>query len=149
MPPVPDYAFRIVLYIVDKTTDGFHVAIRNVFVPDNDLWETFSPTQLRLCMSRSGTSATLLFKDCSSSERFSIALGIHNDKPWCDIVLNLPDNADLSIINNSYYKSRVKPLEANSTRARRVSSRGTTVLLEISEMEWDGGYTAKVTISST
>ncbi|KAI9462632.1 hypothetical protein F5148DRAFT_218669 [Russula earlei] len=149
IPPAPDYAYRILFHVVDKMTDRFYVAAKNLLDPDDDLWETFSPTQLRLCMTDSERSGTLLFEDRSYSERFSIAAGIHNGKPWCDIITDLPAKAKLPVINKTYYQSRGESLLANSTRARKVSLRGTVVLLKISGLEWDGGYTATVTISST
>ncbi|KAI9462630.1 Cytolysin/lectin, partial [Russula earlei] len=90
---------------MDNTTHGFRVAAKNLLDPDKDVWETFSPVH-RLCMTDSGTSGTLLFEDHSSLKRFSIAVGIHDRKPWCDVITNLPANAKLSIINETYYQSR-------------------------------------------
>ncbi|KAI9462626.1 hypothetical protein F5148DRAFT_1286402 [Russula earlei] len=149
IPPAPDYEYCILLRILDKTTYGFRVAGQDLFDPDNDLWQIFLPTQLRLCMMHHGKSATLLFEDGSSSERFSIAVGIHDYKPWCDILTDLPAKARLSIINKTYYGIRGDRRLANSSRERKVTSRGTAVLLQISGLQWDGSYNATVTISST
>ncbi|KAI9462627.1 hypothetical protein F5148DRAFT_968028, partial [Russula earlei] len=95
--------YRIQFRVVDTTTEGFYIAAKNLLNPEDDLWETFSPTQLRLCVTDSERSGTLLFEDRSNSERFSIAAGIHNGKPWCDIITNLPAKAKLPVINKTYY----------------------------------------------
>ncbi|KAI9460334.1 Cytolysin/lectin [Russula earlei] len=99
-------------------------------------------------MSHSGKSATLLFEDGSSLERFSIAVGMHNYNPWCDIITDLPAEVKLSILNKTYYESRSGRLWANSTREEKVSSRGTKVLLNISDLQWDGSYMVTITISN-
>ncbi|KAI9452016.1 hypothetical protein F5148DRAFT_1237542, partial [Russula earlei] len=97
----------------------------------------------------SSGSVTLLFEDGSSLERFSIVVGIHNYNPWSDIITDLPAEVNLSILNKMYYESRSGRLWANSTREEKVSSRGTKVLLNISDLQWDGSYMGTIMISNS
>jgi Fungal fruit body lectin len=100
---------------------------------------------LKLCMTGSGRSGSILLKNDTVPEFVSVAAGIHNYKPWCDILTDLPDGANSSGITLSYYQSRSGRLWDNLTTYERASSQGTFISLVISE-SWDGTFIAKVTI---
>ncbi|KAI9460335.1 Cytolysin/lectin [Russula earlei] len=107
-----------------------------------------SHTDFKLKMGGSGTSGSLLLSSSKSSESFSVAAGIHNYSPWCDILVDVPANAVSQLITDSYYQSRSGRLWATSVKEEKTSARGTIVSLTISDLQWDGDRIATVLIRS-
>ena len=110
-----------------------------------DQWTVLSDMNLKLSMAGSGSSGSILLKNDTVPEFFSVAAGIHNYKPWCDILTDLPDEANSNGITQSYYQSRSGRLWDNLKAYETTSSQGTSISLVISE-SWDGTFVAKVTI---
>ncbi|KAI9462631.1 fungal fruit body lectin-domain-containing protein [Russula earlei] len=144
-PEPVHYAYRIQFRIVDETGQDFRIIDRAV-KGTSDIWEVTSLTTSKLKMRGNGTSGSLLLSNSKSFESFSVAAGMHNDKPWCDIVVDVPGNAVSQLITNSYYESRSGRLSANSEKEERTSSRGTIISLTISDLQWDGERIATVLI---
>nr|ANW37921.1 lectin [Boletopsis grisea] len=55
-----------------------------------------------LTMGGSGTSGTIRFV-ADNGEDFIVALGVHNNKRWCDIVTSLAANNNTGVIINPQY----------------------------------------------
>jgi hypothetical protein len=113
--------------------------------PSIDKWTELSDMNIKLSMTGSGRSGSLLFKNDTVPELFSVAAGIHNYNPWCDILTDLPDEAKANGITLSYYQSRSGRLWDNLKTYETTSSQGTLISLVISK-SWDGTFVAKVTI---
>ncbi|KAI9462628.1 fungal fruit body lectin-domain-containing protein [Russula earlei] len=139
------YTYCIQFRIADETGQDFRV-IDHAVKGTSDIWEVTSLTTFKLKMRGGGTSGSLLLSNSKSSELFSVAAGMHNDKPWCDIVVDVPDNALAQLITNSYYESRPGRFSANSDKNETTSSRGTIISLTISDLQWDGERIATVLI---
>ena len=54
-----------------------------------------------LSMPQSGTSGCLVFKDKVNREKVAVTFGVHNWKPWIDLVTNFEETAEE--IRDSYY----------------------------------------------
>ena len=113
--------------------------------PSIDKWTVLSDMNLKLSMTGSGRSGSILLKNDTVPEFFSVAAGIHNYHPWCDILTDLPDEANSNGITQSYYQSRSGRLWDNLKAYETTSSQGTSISLVISE-SWDGTFVAKVAI---
>ena len=140
-----NYQYRIRFEIVTNSQDQFRVIDKGLRDPSIDKWTNLSDMNLKLSMTGSGRSGSLLFKNDTVPELFSVAAGIHNYNPWCDILTDLPDEAKANGITHSYYQSRSGKLWDNLKEYEMTSSRGTFISLVISE-SWDGSFIAKVTI---
>jgi hypothetical protein len=131
--------------MVINSQDQFRVIDKALRDPSIDKWTDLSDMNLKLSMTGSGRSGSILFKNDTVPELFSVAAGIHNYHPWCDIIIDLPDEARASGITLSYYQSRSGKLWENLKKYETTSSQGTFISLVISE-SLDGSYVAKVTI---
>jgi len=56
-----------------------------------------------LTMGSSGTSGMMRFLDTATGEVFAILVGVHNYKPWCDIVTDLTTKDTCMEIQPTYY----------------------------------------------
>ena len=65
-----------------------------------------------LKMGGSGTSGTMRFCDLKTGEAFTVTIGVHNYKRWCDIVTNLKPDETACIIQPQYYSGSHKDREA-------------------------------------
>jgi hypothetical protein len=71
-----------------------------------------------LTMGNSGTSGMLRFKTDQGKEAFFVALGVHNYKPWVDIVTGLADDVTCVKALPEYYgnaSDRTRAREAQKT----------------------------------
>ncbi|KAI9452021.1 hypothetical protein F5148DRAFT_1152321 [Russula earlei] len=141
-PEPVHFASRIQFKIVDETGQDFHV-IDHAVKGTSDIWEVTSLTTLKLKIRESGTSGSLLLSNGKSSESFSVVAGMHDDNPWCDIVVDVPGNAVSRLITDSYHESRSGRLSANS---EKTSSRGTIISLTISDLQSNDERIATVLI---
>lgn len=128
--------------IVNEGENQFYVVDKALRDPTIDKWSNPPGMELGLNMTGSGRSGSILLKNDTVPEFFSVTAGIHNSlDPWCDILPNLPAGASADGINRSYYQSR---LEQKRTVCKR-TSQGTSISLAISELRY-GTFIAKVTI---
>ncbi|KAM3475025.1 hypothetical protein MY8738_007610 [Beauveria namnaoensis] len=85
----------------------------------------------RLTMGGSGTSGILRFLADVGNEIFVIAVGVHNNKPWCDIVANLTQGNTGVAILAEYYNdqdpARVKAREAQRSKWSAKNDKGRTI----------------------
>lgn len=56
-----------------------------------------------LTMGSSGTSGMMRFLDKATGEVFAILVGVHNYKPWCDVVTDLKTKDTCMDIQPTYY----------------------------------------------
>lgn len=75
---------------------------------------------LTLAMGGSGTSGVLRFMTTEGKEAFFIAMGVHNYKPWVDIVTGLADNVTGVKALPEYYND-TNPTRVQSREAQRTS----------------------------
>ncbi|KAF8126744.1 lectin [Boletus edulis] len=78
--------------IVEKTVFNF---------ANGGTWSEVNGTQV-LTMGGSGTSGVLRFKS-DKGELFTIALGVHNYKRWCDVITGIKPEDTALLINPQYY----------------------------------------------
>ena len=75
---------------------------------------------LTLTMGGSGTSGMLRFMTEQGKEAFFIAFGVHNYKPWVDIITGLADEVTCVKALPEYYND-TNPPRAKSREAQRTS----------------------------
>ncbi|KAK2596099.1 hypothetical protein QQS21_006446 [Conoideocrella luteorostrata] len=92
----------------------FHVVERGVWNYANGGSWTEQDGALKLAMGGSGTSGILRFKPENGDEAFFVIAGVHNYKPWVDIVTGLANNVTGASALPEYY---------NNTHAERVKAR--------------------------
>ncbi|KIK57114.1 hypothetical protein GYMLUDRAFT_229808 [Collybiopsis luxurians FD-317 M1] len=85
----------------------------------------------KLTMGGSGTSGILRFRTEQGKEAFFVALGVHNYKPWVDIITGLADDVTGVKALPEYYNDtnpeRVKSREAQRTSQEILNAQGRTV----------------------
>lgn len=94
-------AYTITAQVYQTNTNAFfHLVEKTVF--NNGSWNEAKDAHI-LTIGASGTSGTLRFV-ADTGENFIVALGVHNYKPWGDIVTKL-DSAQTGVkINPEYYE---------------------------------------------
>ena len=112
--------------------------------PSIDKWTNLSDMNLKLTMANSGSSGSLLFKNDTVPELFSVVAGIHSYNPWCNIITDLPVEAKANGITLTYYQSWGTKLRENRKKYETTSSQGTLISLVISD-SWDESFNVKVT----
>ncbi|KAF8126743.1 lectin [Boletus edulis] len=80
---------------------GFFSIVEKVNFAYGGTWSKANGTQT-LNMSGSGTSGVLRFKS-DKGELFTVAVGVHNYKRWCDVVTGLKPEETGLVINPQYY----------------------------------------------
>lgn len=86
-------------------------------------WTSVASTP-KLTMGDSGTSGILRFKTEDNQEGFFVALGVHNWKPWVDIVTNLEDH-DTGVKCLPEYYENGKDIRARAREAQRAEWKAT------------------------
>ena len=128
---------------VNERQDQFRVIDKAVRSPTVDRWMNLSDMDLKLSMTSGGRSGSILLKNDTVPGLFSVTAGIHSSlEPWCDILIDLPDEANANGINRLYYQSRLE----RSRDACKRTSKGTSVSIASSDLSGDGTYIAKATI---
>ncbi|KAM3499654.1 hypothetical protein MY11210_009598 [Beauveria gryllotalpidicola] len=124
------YNVQVRIYQVD-TKCYFYVVEEGVWKYANGgTWEACNGSR-KLTMGGSGTSGMLRFKSDGSSEAFVVALGVHNYKPWVDIVTNLANDVTAVSCLPEYYNdqdpARVKAREAQRDKYSVKNNQGRTI----------------------
>ncbi|KAK7688527.1 hypothetical protein QCA50_008065 [Cerrena zonata] len=145
--PEQPYPYRMRFEVSTFAQETYRIDDKGLRDSSIDEWQELPNGSVQLCMDHSGTSGSLIFQGSSSGERFSVAAGIHNYNPWCDILTDLPPEAYADAITVSYYGPRSGRLWDNFKEYSIQSSKGTQLSIVIS-MAWDGTFVAKVTIAS-
>jgi len=85
-------------------------------------------------MGGSGTSGTLRFQN-DSGENFIVAMGVHNYKRWCDIVMDLRNNQTGVTINPEYYgdRSAVREKQLSTFEARSAVGRNVEINFTVAD----------------
>jgi hypothetical protein len=78
-------SYNINLRVINDTADTLTL-VEKTCLNNNITW-TSSESGHRLSMPNSGTSGLLRFKT-SQGDFFSVLIGVHNYKRWCDIVVD-------------------------------------------------------------
>ncbi|KAK7688526.1 hypothetical protein QCA50_008064 [Cerrena zonata] len=130
----PNKSYQYRMRIEVKSIEGqlFQVVDRGLRKPTSDKWTNTSINTFVLYLEQSGTSGNLVFLNDKTRERFSVAVGIHNDKPWCDIIVDLPEDEDASSLIDSYYGARSGRLWDNFSNYKATNSRGLVISIAIS-----------------
>lgn len=94
-------AYTITAQVYQTNTNAFfRVVEKTVF--NNGTWDEVKDAHI-LNMGASGTSGSIRFV-ADTGENFIVTLGVHNYKPWGDIVTKL-DNSQTGVkINPEYYE---------------------------------------------
>ncbi|OAA48834.1 Sea anemone cytolysin [Beauveria brongniartii RCEF 3172] len=104
---------------------------------------------LRLTMGGSGTAGILRFIADTGSEAFVVVCGVHNYKPWVDIVTNLnKDMTGVSILPEYYNDqdpARVKAREAQRDKYSVKNSAGRTIEANMDTIK-EHGYILRLVI---
>ncbi|KAF2260524.1 fruit body lectin [Lojkania enalia] len=95
-------SYTIKLKVVNNTSDMLTVVEKTCWYYANGGTWTEQGNNHILFMSGSGTSGMLRFRT-SAGETFGLAVGIHNYKRWCDLVVDLNDNDTAMKLHPTYY----------------------------------------------
>ncbi|KAK4642043.1 hypothetical protein QC761_506250 [Podospora bellae-mahoneyi] len=133
------YTIKVQVYQT-KTNAFFHLAESTVF--RNGTWDEVKGAQV-LTIGASGTSGSLRFV-ADTGENFIVTLGVHNYKPWGDIVTKLdPASQTGVVITPEYYETEW----GGTQKKERVDARWKT--LSSYEVTRDGRkYSFNYTVTS-
>ncbi|GLB42678.1 hypothetical protein LshimejAT787_1201270 [Lyophyllum shimeji] len=84
-----------------------------------------------LTMGGSGTSGMMRFLDTATGEVFAVLVGVHNWKPWCDVVTDLTTKDTCMEIHPSYYAGGKRSGIALVESMEKVSAAGKKISLKI------------------
>lgn len=90
----------IKLRIINDTEDDIRVLDKHGGSADAK-W-TYMKHGYALTMSHSGTSGSILFES-TWAERFVLVTGVHNHKRWCDVNVDVSEDASLESVHKKYY----------------------------------------------
>ncbi|VUC29836.1 unnamed protein product [Clonostachys rosea] len=103
-----------------NTNAYFHIVEKGVWHFANGGTWSDQDSALTLTMGGSGTSGMLRFTTEQGKEAFWIVLGVHNYKPWVDIVTGLANNSTCVKSLPEYYDSKF-PTRCAAREAQRTS----------------------------
>ncbi|KIJ59477.1 hypothetical protein HYDPIDRAFT_33165 [Hydnomerulius pinastri MD-312] len=99
------YTINCRVYQMNPARGFFDLVEKTVFnYANGGTWSMSNGAHL-LTMGGSGTSGTLRFMS-DKGERAIIAVGVHNNKRWCDVVTGLEASATGVLINPEYYNGK-------------------------------------------
>lgn len=93
-------AYNITVRTNNKSDKGFNIVEKTVW--HGGIWSSRNGIQ-KLTMDDSGTSGTLRYMNKESGEHFVVALGVHNYKRWCEILVNLAPKETAAQRHAFYY----------------------------------------------
>ena len=95
-------AYFINVRVLQEATDAFSIVEKTCWhYANGGTWTEYQGSHI-LSMRGSGTSGMLRFKS-PLGESFCLAMGIHNHKRWCDIIVDLKDDDTAEKIHPDYY----------------------------------------------
>ncbi|KAK5657987.1 hypothetical protein OQA88_2540 [Cercophora sp. LCS_1] len=97
-------AYNLKLHIRNDTKDSLQLVEQTCWIGAGTLWHTVLGGY-SLDMKNSGSSGMLRFL-ASNGEFFTIAVGVHNYKRWCDVMVNTGDSTPLIKLHPNYYDEK-------------------------------------------
>jgi hypothetical protein len=124
-------SYTIKIRLVNDTDDTLTLVEKTCWWGHSTVWTEPEGGHL-LSIAASGTSGMLRFRN-SDGDFFALAVGVHNNARWCDVVVDLADDAPLTQLHSAYYndsdpKGKVKWNQASQASA--TNSKGKTVALD-------------------
>ena len=113
----------------NDTTDSLTLVEKSIWYYGNGGTWTDREEGHILQIGSSGTSGLLRFKS-TNGEIFVIAVGVHNYKRWCDVLVNLKDDDTLTKLHPTYYDEKNPKYQAlwkQAPEASATSSKGKKV----------------------
>lgn len=102
-------AYTIKLHIIQNTIDKFSINENTCWhYANGGTWDREGGYHV-LRMGGSGTSGMLRLGS-NSKESFCLAVGVHNHRRWCDIVVDLKDDDTAQKIHPAYYLCDGSPM---------------------------------------
>ena len=98
------YCITLCVYQTNPERGHFCVVEQTVWHYANGGTWCGSNDMLNLTMGGSGTSGVVRFMS-DKGERITVAVGVHNDKRWCDVVTGLEPKDTALLINGQYYNN--------------------------------------------
>ncbi|KIK55803.1 hypothetical protein GYMLUDRAFT_175039 [Collybiopsis luxurians FD-317 M1] len=111
------YTINVKVYQTN-TNAFFHIVEQGVYA-NGGTWHESNGVHV-LTMGSSGTSGMLIFRTEQGKEPFWVVQGVHNYRPWVDIVTNLSDDVTAAKGLAEYYNNTV-PGRAQAREAQRTS----------------------------
>ena len=96
------YNISLRVYQRNPARGFFYIVEKTVFT--KGIWSEVNDTHT-LKMNGSGTSGVLRFFSEDTGELFTVAVGVHNYKRWCDIVGGITEIDTALVINGQYYNN--------------------------------------------
>ncbi|KAG5335039.1 hypothetical protein C0989_002408 [Termitomyces sp. Mn162] len=92
--------YKISLTIFQTPSTSFRVVEQTIYGRADSYW-VMENGRYVFAMTVDGNSGTIRFAD--SGETFLVAVGVHNNKCWCDILPNLQVDQPGTVIHPQYY----------------------------------------------
>ena len=99
------YSFKVYVYQTNPGGNAFFRAVEKTLwkYGNGGTWDEVNGYHL-LQIGASGTCGSIRLQS-NTNESYVVTLGIHNNKPWGDIVTNLTDDQTACVITPEYYDS--------------------------------------------
>ncbi|KAK0617608.1 fungal fruit body lectin [Immersiella caudata] len=117
-------SYRVSLRLINDTNVTLTIIEKTCWKGAGTAW-TQSESGHHLSMNSSGSSGMLRLRS-SEGEYFSVAVGVHNYKRWCDVDVNLSDSQVLTGLHPQYYNekdAKYQALWAQATEKEGVSEK--------------------------
>ncbi|KAF2758636.1 fruit body lectin [Pseudovirgaria hyperparasitica] len=119
---------------VNQSSERFRLVESGVwYYANGGTWTVESNEQLTLTMGGSGTSGMVRYMTEAGKEAFFVAMGVHNYKPWVDIVTGLGDDITCVKALPEYYdgsSQRSKSREEQKTSESILNAQSRTIAAE-------------------
>ncbi|KAJ3498411.1 hypothetical protein NLJ89_g10222 [Agrocybe chaxingu] len=97
-------AYTVTVNIVQKLASPNRFTVVERTCQQNCYWTESGNGEYVLNLHNSGTSGMLRFRILATGEEFTVAVGVHNYKRWCDIIPNFQElNKTAMLIHPTYY----------------------------------------------
>ncbi|KAH9946702.1 lectin [Amylocystis lapponica] len=130
-------SYTIIVRTTDTTQGRFFLSEKTVWhYANGGTWSDTNGVQT-LIMGGSGTSGGIRLVSSDRTEVIFVAVGVHNYKPWCDIVPDLSLAADTSLkVHPQYYgPERSAIREEQAVLIERTSAKGRKLTVEYTSQD--------------
>ncbi|KAK0742640.1 lectin 1a [Schizothecium vesticola] len=121
-------AYTLNVRVINDTRDPLTVIEKTAWFGAGTEWHDAEEGHV-LSMNTSGSSGMLRLRN-SRGDRFAVAVGIHNNKRWCDVTADLDNATPLTKLHGRYYDdkdAKNKRLWAQDEEFQVVTKGGATI----------------------
>lgn len=131
-------SYTLHLRLINDTPDSLSLVEQTFWWGKSTRWSQIDSTGVYvLSMANSGSSGMLRFQT-SRGDYFAVAVGVHNYKRWCDVLVDTADDSPLTKLHPKYYDdkdAKYQALWAQASEFEATAKSGKTVRVKFYQAE--------------